>query len=193
MGYVTGYSSASRYVKDENGNIVKENGKDKTEEYLAANTAWSMQKIHNEKDYQLNYIFAYLPNQDNGKGEVYYFVTKDDPEASGDKAGEEAVDEIYDEITDAIEDEENYLSGLMTIAINRLQGEERKVYDAFHDVLSDVGFYTNINGIESKDAQEVENKVGKVVAVITNIGLVLAIVIPAILGVQCYCLVFVHL
>ena len=154
---------------------------------------WGNKELKKGHEYSIKYTFVYYPKL----SELWYRVTYDDL-TTGDTDDGDRAEELDNELLEDIEDSEDYITGIMRIAISKLAGEERKVYDAFHDVLSDVGFYSNIKDINSSDAQEVENKVGKVVAVIqevenkvgkvvaviTNIGLVLAIVIPAILGVK---------
>lgn len=93
-------------------------------------------------------------------------------------------DTIEDDVDDYVDEEEEKISGIMDIVVSRVAGEARKVYDIFHDVLTDTGYYTKIKNIESKDAQEVEKTVARVIAYISNIGIVLSIIIPAVLGIK---------
>ena len=62
-------------------------------------------------------------------------------------------------------------------------GEQRDNYN-FKNVLTETDFYSDISELADGDAAKVEETAGKVVAVITNIGIVLSIIIPAVLGVK---------
>ena len=65
-----------------------------------------------------------------------------------------------------------------------VSGSDRATYQNFDDVLTDTDFYTNISDITSTDADKVEKATGKVLSVITNIGMVLSALMLAILGVK---------
>ena len=54
----------------------------------------------------------------------------------------------------------------------------------FIDVLENTDYYTNVGDIDSSDADKVEEKVGTILSVITNIGILLSVIMPAILGIK---------
>ena len=74
-----------------------------------------------------------------------------------------------------------YLMGAIETAQD---SQPRNVYDEFHDVISDTNYYTQINDINSSDAQRVEETISKVLSIITNIGMIVSVIIPAVIGVK---------
>ena len=62
-------------------------------------------------------------------------------------------------------------------------GEPREEFE-FIDVLENTDYYTNVGDIDSSDADKVEEKVGTILSVITNIGILLSVIMPAILGIK---------
>ena len=54
----------------------------------------------------------------------------------------------------------------------------------FSDVLTDLDGYSDVGDIETNSKSKVENTTGKILSFITNIGIVLSILIPAIIGIK---------
>ena len=101
-----------------------------------------------------------------------------------------STDDAIDNNSDAIQESYNLTNEsngrvitALKMKIESLIGETRDNYQ-FNDVLTDTEFYTGINDIDSSDAARVEKTVSKVLSVITNIGIILSVIIPAIVGVK---------
>lgn len=54
----------------------------------------------------------------------------------------------------------------------------------FGDALKDISYYLTTGDISSDEADKLEEKIGIVLTVITNIGIILSIVMPACIGVK---------
>lgn len=108
----------------------------------------------------------------------------------------------YDVLNDYINDKE--IDGHVSILTNQMDGaigateetiNERKALLAngnsiprenitFTDVLKDIDSYVPGDTVTGSDAQKITEKASLILSVITNIGIVLAVLIPAILGIK---------
>lgn len=96
-----------------------------------------------------------------------------------DTESEGLVEDRRDEATDDLVEK---LKSLVTFGSTVTDDARTPV--EFKNVLNDTKFYTDIEDLNSEDADKVEKAAGKIVAVITNIGIVLSILIPSILGIK---------
>ena len=70
-----------------------------------------------------------------------------------------------------------------SVSADSVAGEDREVY-AFTDVFSNTDYYSDIDDIDSDSKEKVEKNTGKILGVITNIGIVLSILMPALIGIK---------
>ena len=68
----------------------------------------------------------------------------------------------------------------------RMEGSEGETRENinFEDVLSNKDYYANVGDLDATNKDKVEKTAGKVVGVLTNIGIVLSIIVPIILGIK---------
>lgn len=71
--------------------------------------------------------------------------------------------------------------GELKSQINAIKGEDREVYENFDDVLENVGNYVPT----TEDVpDEVYSKAGLILGIISNIGIIMSVLMPAILGIK---------
>lgn len=69
-------------------------------------------------------------------------------------------------------------------SLSTSSGEEARGEVDFTDVLSNNDYYSDVGGIEENSKNKVENKIGKVIGVITNIGIVLSVLVLVCIGIK---------
>ena len=87
-----------------------------------------------------------------------------------------------------IADQEKDIENDIKIKIKKIKatldpGQTRMDYGYFDDALEDIDNYKP-GDISDEDASVVESKTGKILAIITNIAMVVAVIVPAVLGVK---------
>lgn len=55
---------------------------------------------------------------------------------------------------------------------------------AFNDVLEDKDYYSDVGDLDQDSKEKVEKTVGKILAILTNIGIVVSILMPAFIGIK---------
>ena len=102
----------------------------------------------------------------------------------------ESTDDAIDNNSDAIQDAYDLTKQSNDRIINSLKmkiadliGETRNNVE-FNDVFTDLSYYTNIGDINSNDSSRVETTISKGLSIITNIGILLSVIIPAVVGVK---------
>ena len=87
---------------------------------------------------------------------------------------------LSNQIKNAVNSTQNYIRQLEATVYGSNDARDSV---EFKDVLDNVDFYKP-DEISDPDAKTVEKKVGTVVAIITNIAMIVAVIIPAVLGVK---------
>ena len=103
----------------------------------------------------------------------------------GDKDDEDLeglVEEEQDSDAGVIDDLVDDLKEIRTF-ISQVLGDRRKEVE-YIDALKNTDAYKPKDDLSSDDVKKVENTVGTIIAIITNIGIVLSIIVPAVLGVK---------
>ena len=140
-----------------------------------SNAAWDKKTLKKDHEYSVTFQFIYFEELN----EILYIAFYDGKDST---AG-----------TDALQTQESRAENATNRVLTRyLMGatetaqdsQPRNVYDEFHDVISDTNYYTQINDINSSDAQRVEETISKVLSIITNIGMIVSVIIPAVIGVK---------
>lgn len=91
--------------------------------------------------------------------------------------------QAIDDIQERINNQVTNTSRKYFLAVSAVAGESRPDY-TMTDVLEDTDYYTQINDIEPSDAQRAEEAISKILSIITNIGIIISVIIPAIVGVK---------
>ena len=136
-----------------------------------SNAAWDKKTL--KKDHEYSVTFQFILN------EILYIAFYDGKDST---AGTDALQTQESRAENATN---RVLTRYLMGAIETAQDSQpRNVYDEFHDVISDTNYYTQINDINSSDAQRVEETISKVLSIITNIGMIVSVIIPAVIGVK---------
>lgn len=73
----------------------------------------------------------------------------------------------------------------ISISMNDLLlAKERNTYEDYRDVLADKTFYADVGELDSDSVTDVEQKAGRALEIVTSIGIVLAVLIPAFVGIK---------
>lgn len=89
-------------------------------------------------------------------------------------------DDLNKEFDDAVDATDDTIRDYVKI-LEKVEGERRKKNDKFNDVLDNINAYKPSGATEST---ELNKKAGIILNVITNIGIILSVLMPAILGVK---------
>ena len=150
---------------------------------------WDELSLTTVYTYVMKYCFAYFEDLPADYKMVYVCFGEAAVPREG-ETEEEAIERVEGKLDEAADEYiEEVIQGIklgISIAMGA-KGIDRDTYDygRLVDALADRDFYTNsIGNLGEDDVIKVEEKTGKVVEVITSIGMVLAIIIPAILGVK---------
>lgn len=95
---------------------------------------------------------------------------------------EDAIREHLDELEEAAEEENRQLHFILEDLIG--DRNEERTSRTFEDVFEHTPNYSNVGGIETEDANKVKTMIGKILGVITNIGIVISVIVPAIIGIK---------
>ena len=140
-----------------------------------SNAAWDKKTLKKDHEYSVTFQFIYFEELN----EILYIAFYDGKDST---AGTDALQTQESRAENATN---RVLTRYLMGAIETAQDSQpRNVYDEFHDVISDTNYYTQINDINSSDAQRVEETISKVLSIITNIGMVVSVIIPAVIGVK---------
>ena len=138
-----------------------------------SNAAWDKKTLKKDHEYSVTFQFIYFEELN----EILYIAFYDGKDST---AGTDALQTQESRAENATN---RVLTRYLMGAIETAQDSQpRNVYDEFHDVISDTNYYTQINDINSSDAQRVEETISKVLSIITNIGI--SVIIPAVIGVK---------
>ena len=140
-----------------------------------SNAAWDKKTLKKDHEYSVTFQFIYFEELN----EILYIAFYDGKDST---AGTDALPTQESRAENATN---RVLTRYLMGAIETAQDSQpRNVYDEFHDVISDTNYYTQINDINSSDAQRVEETISKVLSIITNIGMIVSVIIPAVIGVK---------
>ena len=140
-----------------------------------SNAAWDKKTLKKDHEYSVTFQFIYFEELN----EILYIAFYDGKDST---AGTDALQTQESRAENATN---RVLTRYLMGAIETAQDSQpRNVYDEFHDVISDTNYYTQINDINSSDAQRVEETISKVLSIITNIGMIVSVIIPAVIGVK---------
>ena len=140
-----------------------------------SNAAWGKKTLKKDHEYSVTFQFIYFEELN----EILYIAFYDGKDST---AGTDALQTQESRAENATN---RVLTRYLMGAIETAQDSQpRNVYDEFHDVISDTNYYTQINDINSSDAQRVEETISKVLSIITNIGMIVSVIIPAVIGVK---------
>lgn len=140
-----------------------------------SNAAWDKKTLKKDHEYSVTFQFIYFEELN----EILYIAFYDGKDST---AGTDALQTQESRAENATN---RVLTRYLMGAIETAQDSQpRNVYDEFHDVISDTNYYTQINDINSSDAQRVEETISKVLSIITNIGMIVSAIIPAVIGVK---------
>jgi len=106
---------------------------------------------------------------------LFWYINYEDDTYQG------AADDLNDQFDTNIEANEDTISEYMEL-IATIEAEARKKHDNFIDIFDDPTQYNPTT--EAPVSQEFINKISIILTIITNIGMVIAVLIPAILGVK---------
>lgn len=140
-----------------------------------SNAAWDKKTLKKDHEYSVTFQFIYFEELN----EILYIAFYDGKDST---AGTDALQTQESRAENATN---RVLTRYLMGAIETAQDSQpRNVYDEFYDVISDTNYYTQINDINSSDAQRVEETISKVLSIITNIGMIVSVIIPAVIGVK---------
>lgn len=140
-----------------------------------SNADWDKKTLKKDHEYSVTFQFIYFEELN----EILYIAFYDGKDST---AGTDALQTQESRAENATN---RVLTRYLMGAIETAQDSQpRNVYDEFHDVISDTNYYTQINDINSSDAQRVEETISKVLSIITNIGMIVSVIIPAVIGVK---------
>lgn len=125
-----------------------------------------------DEEWSFSYIFYYIPELNKLMFCYSSSIVKS-------VAGDDYTD--FPSSVDKITERENKFESGIKNLVNSLQGEDREVYENFDDVLENVGNYVPT----TEDApDEVYSKAGLILGIISNIGIIMSVLMPAILGIK---------
>ena len=140
-----------------------------------SNAAWDKKTLKKDHEYSVTFQFIYFEELN----EILYIAFYDGKDST---AGTDALQTQESRAENATN---RVLTRYLMGAIETAQDSQpRNVYDEFHDVISDTNYYTQINDINSSDAQRVEETISKVLSIVTNIAMVVSVIILAVIGVK---------
>ena len=140
-----------------------------------SNAAWDKKTLKKDHEYSVTFQFIYFEELN----EILYIAFYDEKDST---AGTDALQTQESRAENATN---RVLTRYLMGAIETAQDSQpRNVYDEFHDVISDTNYYTQINDINSSDAQRAEKAISKVLSIVTNIAMVVSVIILAVIGVK---------
>lgn len=140
-----------------------------------SNAAWDKKTLKKDHEYSVTFQFIYFEELN----EILYIAFYDGKDST---AGTDALQTQESRAENATN---RVLTRYLMGAIETAQDSQpRNVYDEFHDVISDTNYYTQINDINSSDAQRAEKAISKVLSIVTNIAMVVSVIILAVIGVK---------
>ena len=163
--------------------------------HLRNHSDWYPVDLLKDHTFIYTFSFIYLPDMN----EMYTLITiqgavseKKFNEDGGNVDGEhyDSYDDYIKGITSTVQNTHNQALADLKKATEEALDRYNKIMSgkreerSYTDVLSDISYYTNIGNISSDEANKVETTVGKILSIITNIGIVISVLIPAILGVK---------
>ena len=175
---------------DKSKNVFFQNDKRYIKSYDSRTNSWQNVEISSNKKYTATYRIIYAQTtQINYKKELYAYYTRtistsdksDGSSTDGDEDGDGDADIDGDGIGDEVYYEEEPSDTTIRTTIGQVDGDSRKEAE-YTDALTNTDKYTPKDDLSSNDVKKVEDTVGTIIAVITNIGIVLSIVVPAVLG-----------
>lgn len=135
-------------------------------------TTWRGKTLEKDKMYTVIYRFIYLGYNNEM---LYTALYTDDTDTA--KQVDESGDSIIDDALSKVE--QRY-----KLIVESITGEIRDIGTKFYDVLEDIDYYTNVGELDPNSSAKAEEKIGTVVKVITNIGIIISILMPAIVGIK---------
>ena len=176
-GVIEKLNKADVYFKDVTFAKDKiSSGKLMEEAYIAGKN-WDYPEVESEGKYTVHYDFIY---SDMNSG-LYYKLIID---KAGETTNEDSNAQVNSELGDQLQTNQGIYEASKKRILKFANGEDSRDPVNFTDVLQDISKYEVTESLEADDAQKAEEKIGKVLSVITNIGMVLSVIMPAILGVK---------
>ena len=127
------------------------------------------------------YTFYYIEDKDKL---IYRYSREKIQTANGESVTDltgQKNSETFDELSQEDENTRNTL--IKKLSMTSDQGSTRTDLGYFNDVIDDIDYYKP-GDISDDDAGVVESRTGNILAIITNIAMVVAVIVPAVLGVK---------
>lgn len=144
--------------------------------FIKSTTSEQLEKWYNNMSY-------YLRNSDKEYQSIYY-VLKEQIEKNKGNSTQSDVNSKLDAAGNAQQNAHKITQTTidkLKSQIKVINGEDREVYENFDDVLENIGNYVPTTE-EAPD--EVYSKAGLILGVISNIGIIMSVLTPAILGIK---------
>lgn len=142
-----------------------------------ASMAWSNYKMKAGRKYTVTYDFVYF---DNHSALFYKLVIDKAGETTNSDGNNDVNGRLNEDLEGVVEETEKAKKRILSI----IPQDEQRNTVVFKDVIEDINYYTNVGDIDSGSAGKLEGKISTVITVITNIGIIFSVLMPAVIGIK---------